>query len=252
MLENCFRIAIPNLDNLKKVLTALKIKPTIAFDMDGVLMDASKSYRVAVQKTFKHFAGKDVLPEDISAAKKVGGLNNDWDLTDFLLKQQGININYDDIVNIFQEHYAKLANIEEPLVSAEFFETLSKDYNLAIFTGRLNEEAYFTLNKHGFTKYFYPIITMQDVGLDHQKPDCRGLEIIKEKIIADKIFYLGDTVDDMVCAGVADVKGIGVLPPQDKSKDLKNLLKSKNAMVVLNNTKDLVGFLEKEQMENGK
>lgn len=244
MLENCFRIAVPKAENVQKILEAIQIKPTIIFDMDGVLVDASKSYRVAVQNTFEHFSGKKVSTEEISAAKKLGGLNNDWDLTEHLLKKYGFEINYDDIVNVFQGHYTKLADTEDLLVNKDFFEKLSKSYNLAIFTGRLKEEAYFTLNKHNLTEYFNPIITMLDVGLDHQKPDCRGLEIIKQNIITDKIYYLGDTVDDMTCAITANVSGIGVLPPQDKSEDLKTVLKSKNAMVVLNQAMDLIEFLE--------
>lgn len=244
LLENCFRIAVPKIENAKKVIDALKVKPTVVFDMDGVLIDASKSYRVAVQKTFQHFSGNEVTMEEISQTKKLGGLNNDWDLTEFLLKKYNVNVSYNDIVNIFQSYYEKLADIEEPLIDKEFFQNLSKDYNLAIFTGRLKKEAFFTLDKHGFTDYFYPIITMDDVGEDRQKPDCLGLDMIKEKIITDKIYYLGDTVDDMTCAITASVTGIGVLPPQDKSDELKNLLKSKNAMVVLNQTKDLVEFLK--------
>ncbi len=51
--------------------------------MDGVLIDASKSYRVAVQNTFKDITGKEVSAEVLSETKKLGGLNNDWDLTDF-------------------------------------------------------------------------------------------------------------------------------------------------------------------------
>lgn len=249
LLENCFRIAVPKLKNTQKVLKALEIKPTIVFDMDGVLIDASKSYRVAVQKTFKHFSSKDVSSEEISETKKLGGLNNDWDLTDFLLKKYGFNINYDEIVTVFQSHYETLADIEEPLINKDFFESLSEDYHLAIFTGRLKQEATFTLEKHSFTKYFYPIITMEEVGLDRQKPDCFGLEIIKEKIITDKIYYLGDTVDDMECAITGKVNGIGVLPPQDKSEELKNLLKSKNAMVVLEQAMDLTIFLEGQKCE---
>lgn len=245
MLENCFRIAIPKLENAKKVLDALQVKPTIVFDMDGVLIDASKSYRVAVQQTFTHFTNKEVSAQEISDTKKLGGLNNDWDLTDYLLKKYGYIIEYDKIVEVFQSSYKLLADIEEPLIKKEFFEALSKNYNLAIFTGRLTSEAYFTLNKHNFSKYFYPIITLEQVGFDRQKPDNYGLELIKEKIITDKIYYLGDTVDDMYCADKAKVIGIGVLPPQDKSDTLKELLKSKNAMVVLNQTSDLINFLEK-------
>jgi histidinol-phosphate aminotransferase len=244
MLENCFRITIPTLENTQKVLEALKIKPTIVFDMDGVLIDASKSYRVASQKTFNQFSGLEVTAEELSATKKLGGLNNDWDLTEFLLKKYGFNIDYDEIVSAFQIYYEKLADCEEPLVTCKFFENLTKNYNLAVFTGRLKPEAFFTLDKHGFTKYFYPIITMDEVGLDRQKPDCLGLKIIKDKIITDQIYYLGDTVDDMSCAITADVNGIGVLPPQDKSEELKNLLNSKNAMVVLEQALDLEDFLK--------
>lgn len=244
-LENCFRITVPTIENTKKILKALKIKPSIAFDMDGVLIDASKSYRVAIQKTFLQITGKEVSKEEISATKKLGGLNNDWDLTEFLLKKYGYKINKSEIVKIFQSYYSKLASIEEPLVTVDFFERLSQKYNLSIFTGRVKEEAYYTLNKHGFTKYFYPIITMEEVGLDRQKPDCLGIKIIKEKIIADKIYYLGDTVDDMTCAATANVNGIGVLPPQDKSEELIELLKSKNAMIVLKKTLDLEEFLKK-------
>lgn len=246
LLENCFRIAVPKLENTKKIIEILNPKPTIVFDMDGVLIDASKSYRVAVQKTFQHFSKQKITLEDISEAKKLGGLNNDWDVTEFFLKKHGFNINYDDIIQVFQSYYEKLADTEAPLVSKEFFESLSKKYNLAIFTGRTKEEAFFTLDKHGFTPYFYPIITMEEVGFNRQKPDCLGLEIIKEKVISDKIYYLGDTVDDMLCAITAQVCGIGILPPQDKSEDLKNLLKSKNAMVILNQVTDLEKFLEKE------
>ena len=169
--------------------------------------------------------------------------------TEYLLKKYGFEVDKQDIIDIFNSHYAKLAQIEEPLVDAEFIESLSKEYNLAIFTGRVNGEAFYTLEKHGFTKYFYPIITMQEVGLDRQKPDCLGLEMIKEKIITDKIYYLGDTVDDMTCAITAKVVGIGILPPQDKSEDLKELLKSKNAVVVLEQATDLEEFLKGTKCE---
>lgn len=252
LLENHLRIGIPKLENAKKLIKAIEAKPTIVFDMDGVLIDASKSYRVAVQKTFNKFSGKEVTMEEISQTKKLGGLNNDWDLTEFLLKKYGFDVEYDKIVDTFNEYYRALADIEAPLIDHEFFQNLSNDYHLAIFTGRVKEEAFFTLDKHGFADYFYPIITMEEVGFDRQKPDSYGLELIKEKIITDKIYYLGDTVDDMVCAISAKAAGIGVLPPQDKSEELATLLKSKNAMVVLEQTTDLIEFLTKKEISNRK
>lgn len=247
LLENTFRIGVPKIEKTQKILEILKVKPTIVFDMDGVLIDASKSYRVAVQKTFERFAQKKVSAEEISATKKLGGLNNDWDLTEFLLKKYGFNIEKDTIIEVFQGFYKELASIEEPLIDKHLLDRLSRDYNLSIFTGRVREEAQYTLYKNGFKNYFYPVITMQDVGLDRQKPDTFGLEILKEKIITDKIYYLGDTVDDMICAENAGVIGIGIIPPQDKSENLKELLKSKKAVVVLNQATEVENFLNKNK-----
>ncbi len=48
----------------------LKLSLLLVFDMDGVLIDASKSYRVAVQKTFQLFARQEIAAEELSATKK--------------------------------------------------------------------------------------------------------------------------------------------------------------------------------------
>ncbi len=63
----------------------------IAFDMDGVLIDVSRSYRDTVRQTAEVFLrpamGAERLPQplfrlaDLAVVKQSGGLNNDWDLT---------------------------------------------------------------------------------------------------------------------------------------------------------------------------
>jgi len=70
-----------------------KAKPQalIVFDMDGVIVDVSGSYRNAVRQTarlfFKDALSWKSLPDplfslaDLSRVKQSGGLNNDWDLT---------------------------------------------------------------------------------------------------------------------------------------------------------------------------
>jgi HAD superfamily hydrolase (TIGR01548 family) len=69
----------------------MKNKNLIVFDMDGVLIDVSKSYRETVRRTarlfFKEAPSSDNLPQplfplaDLAAVKQSGGLNNDWDLS---------------------------------------------------------------------------------------------------------------------------------------------------------------------------
>ncbi len=65
--------------------------PLVIFDMDGVLVDVSGSYRevsrLSVIRYLRQVIGAEELGEDfitlqdISEIKKTGGLNNDWDLT---------------------------------------------------------------------------------------------------------------------------------------------------------------------------
>ena len=67
----------------------------LIFDMDGVLIDVSNSYRKTIQKTVHLYLttilGLNIDPEKlfldktISLFKSAGGFNNDWDLTSGLL-----------------------------------------------------------------------------------------------------------------------------------------------------------------------
>ena len=68
----------------------------LIFDMDGVLIDVTKSYRKTIQQTiqiyletflgFERSCGGWITDEEISLFKSAEGFNNDWDLTSgFLL-----------------------------------------------------------------------------------------------------------------------------------------------------------------------
>jgi HAD superfamily hydrolase (TIGR01548 family) len=69
----------------------MNLQKLIVFDMDGVLVDVSRSYRETVRKTARRFfrgaRGFELLPDplfslaDLARLKQTGGLNNDWDLT---------------------------------------------------------------------------------------------------------------------------------------------------------------------------
>ncbi len=67
----------------------------LIFDMDGVLIEVSRSYRKTIQRTVQIYfetclgvarsRGAWITNEEISLFKSVGGFNNDWDLTSGLL-----------------------------------------------------------------------------------------------------------------------------------------------------------------------
>jgi len=68
----------------------------IVFDMDGVIVDVSGSYREAVRQTarlfFKGVLSEGDLPDplfslaELASVKQAGGLNNDWELTYHVLR----------------------------------------------------------------------------------------------------------------------------------------------------------------------
>lgn len=248
LASNFLRITIPTEEGTKKIKNALTKKPCLVFDMDGVLVNAQNSYREAIAKTFEYFAKEKVTKEEIQEAKNSGGLNNDWDLTKFLLEKRNIKPNYSDLVKVFQSYYWNdgkgLINNETPLFNKELFIELKKKYNLSIFTGRLKAEAMFALEKFEAKDIFYPIITTDDIPQGKGKPDPFGINKVKELTFADKYYYFGDTIDDIKAAVSANCTAIGILPPQDKSGELTKSLKSYNAEYVLNSVNDINLILE--------
>jgi len=249
--ENCFRLTIPPLKDAKKLISVLKKqRDLIVFDMDGVLINASKSYRVAIQETFKFFSKKEVSLEAVQALKNQGGYNNDWLLTHKLLEDENVKVKYEQVIQKFNEFYFGknfdgLISNEEWLISKAELEKLAEKYDLAIFTGREEPEARHALRLQDVEDLFEYIMTSDKLKENEQKPSPRGLEIIKNIINPRKCYYLGDTRDDMQAGAGANVQTIGVLPPQDKSEELKNILLSDKAITVLYSVKELLNFLEK-------
>lgn len=247
-LSNCLRITLPTYSAATKILDLIKSRDTVVFDMDGVLVDVSSSYMQAIKYTYNYFTGKEIDDDEIYEAKKLGGLNNDWDLTDYLIRQCGFDFSYDDIVEIFQKQYWNdgkgSINNESLLIDTKVLDELSKNYNLAIFTGRPKEEAYYTLNKFEILKYFSKIVTMNDLPHDRQKPKTDGLKLIKDSFLTDEIIYLGDTVDDMFCASDFGAYGIGVLKNNSDVKQPADYLFNAGAKVVINSVNDIINVLE--------
>jgi HAD superfamily phosphatase len=70
---------------------SLMIMDLLIFDMDGVLIDVTKSYRKTIQRTIQIYLetclglqrkrGDWITNEEISLFKSAGGFNNDWELT---------------------------------------------------------------------------------------------------------------------------------------------------------------------------
>ncbi len=245
LLYGFVRITLGTQEQTKRLIAAIsetikEINPMLIFDIDGVLVDVSKSYRVAIKKTAEYFTGKEVSLEDVQALKNMGGYNNDWDASEALIKLKGKNAGQQEIIGKFQEIYAELMDNEPWLLDKQILESLSKRYKMAIFTGRIREEAEYVLKKNNARKYFDKIVAMEDVL--KRKPNPEG--ILKLMNGSKNAYYFGDMIDDMRAAASANVMGIGILPPQDKSKRMEELLIVNGAKLVLDDINKIAEVLE--------
>ena len=56
-------------------------QPILIFDMDGVLVDVTETYRETIARTVEHFTAVPITHAEIQDYKNQGGFNDDWQLT---------------------------------------------------------------------------------------------------------------------------------------------------------------------------
>jgi len=146
----------------------------IVFDMDGVLVDVTESYRETIQQTVERFTGKRVSRETIQDWKNRGGWNDDWALSTALIHDQGVDAAYNDVVDYFQSIFHGpngLIQRERWIARDGMLERLQQRFGFAVFTGRLRWEAELTLRRFAPDLRFEPIVGAGDVANHKPAPD---------------------------------------------------------------------------------
>jgi HAD superfamily phosphatase len=220
----------------------------LLFDMDGVLVDVSLSYRLAIRETVHFFSNLECSLDTIQHYKNRGGLNNDWDLTERMLLDQGLTVDKQQIIDRFQQfylgdHFSGLIQNEKWQADADMLEKLAHHYQLGIVTGRPRLEALYCLERFLVKSYFKTIITMDDVPLDKGKPDPFGICLALKNLGESGGYYLGDTADDMIAAKRAGLKAIGVFHGMGDFSVQKSLLISQGADKVIENVNQIKEIL---------
>ncbi|MFH1258652.1 MAG: HAD hydrolase-like protein [Elusimicrobiota bacterium] len=206
------------------------------FDMDGVIVDVSSSYRWSIRQTcylyFEGVLGRKLTgnffwDKKIGFLKKQGNFNNDWDLsfsllTDLIKRGKGKEQpDYRLMKEMFQEiylgeHFEKfyhrkrrywfkpgLYNNERLFIPKNIFSKLALRGELGVVTGRPLGDAKLALEKFGLKNFFKMLVTEDDLpGIKQRKPSPYPLLKAIRALKAQKkeIFYFGDNIDDMKMA----------------------------------------------------
>jgi HAD superfamily phosphatase len=239
-------------------------KPLLVFDMDGVLVDVTQSYRETIARTAAHFIGAEVSMDRIQEYKNRGGFNDDWKLTHHLIAEARVDVPFENVREHFQRLF--LGNGTDGLILRERWvaqpgtlEGLNERFGFAIFTGRPRTEADLTLRRFAGGLRFDPVIATEDVM--EQKPNPEGLlrivgasacragspqaeacgSTLKRAPQLEPVFYIGDTVDDARCARAANVPFIGIAAPANPLYlDLVFLFQAEKAYAIV----DDINYLE--------
>jgi len=209
------------------------------FDMDGVLVDVTDSYREAIIRTVEHFTGKTITREQIQEYKNQGGWNNDWLLSQKLCSDLGLELPYETVVDQFNDFFLKqgLIHRERWLPRNGLLEGLAQRFELAIFTGRSMIEAEITLQREGWLGRLL-LVTSDEVLNEKPAPD--GLLKIAALRPSKQLLYIGDTVDDARCARAANVPFIGIAAPNSPKRDeLITLFQNEGAIRVLGDINEI-------------
>ncbi|HLK49387.1 MAG TPA: HAD-IA family hydrolase [Bryobacteraceae bacterium] len=216
--------------------------PTLVFDMDGVLVDVTESYREAIAQTVEHFTGARISNEEIQGYKNQGGWNDDWQLSHHIVKKAGIATEFGVVKEYFQSIFSGQSGLimrEKWVAQPGRLEKLNRSFKFALFTGRPKAEAEFTLRRFAPELLFDPIVGMYEVT--KHKPEPEGLLQIQSLTSGCKLYYVGDTVDDARCARAAGVPFIGIAAPENpRYLDLVFLFQAEGAQAIV----DDINYLE--------
>ena len=212
-LRRSVRITVPgeerDLVRLEETLRSVLSPQAVLFDMDGVLVDVSMSFRKAIVATAAGF-GVEVTQDDIVAAKAAGNASDDWELTRGLCADAGVNLSFDSVRDAFEKIYQGdsatpgLKFDERLFVDIELLQQWSEVLPLGVVTARPRKDALEVLERFDIGRFFGVVIAREDAP---SKPDPAPVRLAMERLGVKYGWMVGDTVDDLRAA-----RGAGVVP----------------------------------------
>ena len=181
----------------------------ILFDLDGTIVRSDLGITKGVQKSLEHFG----IYEELDALKKFVGppmVESYTSFYGFSLEQ------YKEALDVFHDYYRSVGIFECELYEGieEMIESLSKEYKLYVATSKPEREARRVIEHFGLDKYF-TFVGGSDGDFNTKRATKTAVieYVLETNKIMDRGFAImvGDKSHDIVGAGNAGLKSIGVL-----------------------------------------
>lgn len=221
--------------------------PLVIFDMDGVLVDPSRTYRLALIETVRHFTGIEIAPEDVVRIKNEGGYNDNSEIAMLYVREAGADASLDEVRRYghrlyWGENADGMVRNERWLAQDGLLERLAETHRLGIFTGRPMPAAAHSLRRFCPHIVFDPIMTSEQCARLKPAPD--GLLNILRQVPGAALTMVGDNIDDCKAANGAGVRFVGIAPSSaPRAAETARLFRKLGAAAVIDTVNDIERWL---------
>ena len=174
------------------------MKKGLIFDVDGVIIDVSHSYHYAIKNTAERFLGRGLNIELVREIKFKNGINNDYLATLEVIKTFGGSASLEDVIEVFNQEYEKLKEMEGLILSRDFFKRLRDlEVPLGVLTGRPRRDLKDAFDRFELWEFFDVVVdddTIEQPNL--KKPNPYALNFCMERMNLDFAVYVGDSLAD--------------------------------------------------------
>ncbi len=182
----------------------------VIFDLDGTLVDTSKSFDETIKQMVQKYSGAPLFDQEIANLRQEGGYNDDWVTTAELLRRRGFAEPLSKIVQEATELYLQLAPSNEfALFDDQLLKAISERHPLFIVTGRTRPE-YDPIWGERLDPLFKRVYCLHDVPGKAPKPSPDYLLQLMIDFNLETGVYVGNAVDDMWAARDANLTRIGI------------------------------------------